>query len=130
MRALVLALLVAVLALAATAPASTSPTFLKVTYWSNGDMSREGKTWTLRCDPARGTLAQPAVACRKLATGGRKLFAPVPRRAVCTEIYGGPDTARAIGVVEGRRVWASFNLANGCHIERWNRFSPWLLPAS
>ena len=132
MRALVLALLVGVPALAATAPgsSSTSPTSLKVTYWSTGEMSKEGKTWTLRCDPARGTLTQPAVACRKLHTGGRKLFAPVPRPAVCTEIYGGPDTARVIGVVEGRRVWATFNLTNGCHIERWNRFTPWLLPSS
>lgn len=91
-------------------------------------MSQAGKTWTLRCEPARGTLAQPGVACRKLAAGGRKLFAPVPRSAVCTEIYGGPDIARVVGVVEGRQVWASFNLTNGCHIERWGRFSPWLLP--
>jgi hypothetical protein len=129
MRGIAPAVLVVALALAATASAATSSaTSLKITYWSQGETSQEGKTWTLRCDPARGTLAQPGVACRKLAAGGRKLFAPVPRMAICTEIYGGPDVARVIGIVDGRRVWASFNLTNGCHIERWNRFSSWLLP--
>ncbi len=130
-RAVALAMLVVALALPMGVSATTSAvTSLRITYWANGDMSKEGKAWTLRCEPARGTLAQPAAACRKLAAGGRKLFAPVPRSAVCTEIYGGPDTARIVGVVEGRAVWASFNLTNGCHIERWNRFSPWLLPSS
>ncbi len=124
-------LVAAVLVLAvASSAAPSAATSLKITYWSTGEMSQAGKTWTLRCEPARGTLAQPAVACRKLAAGGRKLFAPVPRSAVCTEIYGGPDTARVVGVVAGRPVWATFNLSNGCHIERWNRFSPWLLPTS
>ncbi|MDQ3122496.1 MAG: subtilase-type protease inhibitor [Actinomycetota bacterium] len=115
--------------LATSGAASTSPvTALKVTYWSNGANESESKTWTLRCEPASGTVARPGVACRKLVVGGRKLFAPVPRSAICTEIYGGPDTARITGVVAGRRVWATFNLTNGCHIDRWSRFSPWLLP--
>ena len=131
MRAVAVAMIVVALALAMTVSAATSAvTSLKITYWSNGDMSKAGKTWTLRCEPPRGTIAQPSVACRKLATGGRKLFTPVPRGAVCTEIYGGPGRARVVGVVDGRPVWATFNLSNGCHIERWNRFSPWLLPAS
>jgi hypothetical protein len=130
MRGIAPAVLVAALALAGSGSAATSSaTALKVTYRPNGEASVAAKTWTLRCGPARGTLARPAVACRKLAAGGWKLFAPVPRPAICTEIYGGPDTARVIGVIQGRRVWATFNLTNGCHIERWNRFSPWLLPS-
>ncbi|MBA3333466.1 MAG: hypothetical protein H0U30_05695 [Actinobacteria bacterium] len=120
---------VVALFLAASGAASTSSvTALKVTYWSNGANESESKTWTLRCEPAGGTVARPGVACRKLVVGGRKLFAPVPRSAICTEIYGGPDTTRIIGVVAGRRVWATFTLTNGCHIDRWSRFSPWLLP--
>jgi hypothetical protein len=129
MRGIALAVLVAALALVASGSAATSSaTALRVTYWLQGQTSQDGKTWSLRCNPTRGTVARPAVACRKLAAGGRKLFAPVPRMAICTEIYGGPDLARVIGIVDGRRVWATFNLTNGCHIERWNRFSPWLLP--
>jgi hypothetical protein len=131
MRGIALAVLVAVLALVASGSAgASSATALKITYWPKGETAQGGKTWTLRCAPARGTLAQPGVACRKLAAGGRKLFAPVPLMAICTEIYGGPELARVIGVLDGRRVWATFNLTNGCHIERWNRFSPWLLPPS
>ncbi len=125
------ALSVVALTLAATGGAATpSVTALKVTYWPNGANESVRKTWTLRCNPAGGTVARLAVACNKLAAGGRKLFAPVPRAAVCTEIYGGPDRARVTGVVAGRRVWATFNRTNGCHIERWSRFSPWLLPPS
>ena len=110
--------------------ATLSVTAVKVTYWPNGTNEGMENTWTLRCDPAGGTLAHPQVACRKLAAGGRRLFAPVPRRAVCTEIYGGADEARIIGVVEGRSVWVRSNLTNGCNIDRWHRFSPWLLPQS
>ena len=124
------ALGVVALILAATGAAATSPvTAVKVTYWPNGANESVKETWTLRCGPAGGTLARPGRACGKLAAGGRKLFAPVPRTAICTEIYGGPDRARVTGVVAGLRVWATFNLTNGCHIDRWSRFSPWLLPA-
>ncbi len=69
---------------------------------------RRSVTWTLRCDPARGTLARPARACARLAAGGAKLFAPLPQNAVCTEIYGGPQKARVVGVVDGKRVWSTF----------------------
>ncbi|CAN5303027.1 hypothetical protein BH20ACT13_BH20ACT13_12540 [soil metagenome] len=125
------ALGVVALTLAATGSAAmTSVTALKVTYWPNGENERVRETWTLRCNPAGGTVPRPGSACSKLAEGGRKLFAPVPRGAICTEIYGGPDRARVTGVVGGRRVWVTFNLTNGCHIERWSRFSPWLLPPS
>lgn len=123
------AVAVVALVLAASGSAATSSvTALKVTYWPNGANESVRKTSILRCDPVSGTVAQPRVACRKLAAGGQELFAPVPRRAICTEIYGGPDLARITGVVAGQRVWATFNLTNGCHIGRWNRFSPWLLP--
>jgi len=127
MRGIALGVLALVLAASGSA-ATSSITSLKITYWPNGANESVRKTWTLRCDPAGGTVARPEVACRKLAVGGRKLFAPVSRNAICTEIYGGPEMARIVGVVDGRRVWATFSLTNGCHIGRWNRFSPWLLP--
>jgi len=87
------------------------------------------KVWILRCDPARGTLPRPAVACRRLAAGGPRLFAPLSDDLLCTQIYGGPQVARVVGTVAGKRVWATFSRQDGCHISRWNRLSPWLLPA-
>ena len=126
-----LALLAAVTALAlplAAGAAPSSGTTIRVAYWESGARTAPDEVWTLRCDPARGTLAKPAVACRRLAAGGAKLFAPVPKGMACTEIYGGPQMARVVGVVDGRRVWATLTRSDGCQIERWSRFVPWLLP--
>lgn len=112
----------------ASATPSTS-TSLRVTYWEDGANASSRVTWTLSCEPPRGTLPRPAVACRRLtAGGGIKLFAPLPPDAVCTEIYGGPQRARVVGTVAGKRVWATFARTNGCEIARWARISPWLVP--
>ena len=123
-----LALAVAALGACATGAASTAPTALTVTYWEDGSQPGERITWTLRCNPARGTLRRPAVACRRLRAGGAKLFAPVPKNAICTQIYGGPQVARVVGIVSGKRVSARLSRVNGCQIARWNQLSPWLLP--
>jgi hypothetical protein len=129
MRALLMLLAVGATSASALALAATPPgTSLRVTYWEDGAKTRSSVTWTLRCSPPRGTLRRPAIACRRLAAGGPKLFAPIPKDSVCTEIYGGPQRARVVGVVAGRSVWASFARTNGCAIGRWNRVSPWLLP--
>lgn len=106
---------------------TSSGTLLRVTYWKNGANAKETSTWTLRCPPG-GTLPRPAAACKRLARGGPTLFAPLPKNIVCTEIYGGPQRARIVGRVAGRRIWATFSRQNGCHIDRWNRLAPWLLP--
>jgi hypothetical protein len=103
-------------------------TSLTIVFWADGPDASEPRRFTLRCQPVGGTLARPAAACRRLAAGGRALFAPVPPDAICTEIYGGPQTARVVGRLAGRRVWARFSRTNGCHIARWDRLSPWLLP--
>jgi hypothetical protein len=130
----VLALAAAALcvSLGVSALGSASPaaqTSLTLTYWPDGGQgSVAPRKWTLRCNPTGGTLRTRGAACRRLATGGAKLFAPVPRDAVCTQVYGGPFEARVVGVVDGRKVWARFARTNGCQIARWDRLSPWLLP--
>ena len=130
MRALtVIVVAIAAITVAGSGAASTSGlTALNVTYWANGTQS-DPQTWTLRCNPPRGTLPHPGVACRRLVTGGWKLVAPVPLGSVCTEIYGGPQVARVVGFVQGKKVWARFTRVNGCQISRWNRLAPWLFPA-
>ena len=129
MRAVLpVALAALVVALSATAQASTGAS-LRITYWEDWAKPAESVTWTLRCNPARGSLARPVRACTKLATGGVGLFAPTPKNIACTEIYGGPQRARVVGTVSGRRVWATFTRTNGCEIARWQRISPWLVPS-
>ena len=118
------------MAAAATASAATTATTaLRVTYWEDVAEPSESITWTLRCNPARGSLPRPARACARLAAGGARLFARLPRNIVCTEIYGGPQRARVVGTVNGRRIFATFARSNGCEIDRWQRISPWLVPA-
>jgi Subtilisin inhibitor-like len=103
-------------------------TSLTITYWAAGAGAADSETWTLACDPASGTLADPDTACERLADGGAELFDPVPPDTACTEIYGGPQVAQVDGTVDGEPVSASLNRTNGCEISRWEALSPWLLP--
>jgi hypothetical protein len=127
---LVATLVLVVAALGATVARSAvpAPTSLRITYWDDGTVATPTEVWTLRCNPARGTLPHPARACRKLKAGGPKLFAPLPPSTVCTQIYGGPQKARVVGTVSGKRVHATFTRTDGCQIARWSALSPWLLP--
>ncbi|MBA2741054.1 MAG: hypothetical protein H0U46_03480 [Actinobacteria bacterium] len=131
MRALVLlatVFMTAVVAVAASGAGTSTQTDLRITFWDEGQRASDPVVWTLRCDPARGTHPRTGLACRRLEAGGWKLVAPVAPGAICTEIYGGPQVARVVGSLEGRKVWATFTRTNGCHISRWDRLSPWLLP--
>jgi subtilisin inhibitor-like len=129
MRAAPAASALATLAVALTTSASASTgTSLRITYWEDSAAPTKSVTWVLRCGPVAGSLPRPARACRRLAQGGVELFAPTPKNAVCTEIYGGPQRARVVGTVNGKRTWATFARSNGCEISRWQRISPWLVP--
>lgn len=123
----VLALSAAALVACTSSSAADASTSLRVTFWEDGEGAPD-RVWTLRCNPARGTLPRPARACARLAAGGVALFAPTPKNVACTEIYGGPQRARVVGTVRGKQVWAGVTRTNGCEIERWQRLSPWLLP--
>ena len=113
----------------ASAPAQSQPrTELSITYWERGVGKGEPVRWTLRCNPARGTLPRPAAACRRLADVGPGLLSPIPPKTICTQVYGGPQVARITGVVAGKRVWVTLTRQDGCRISRWNRLAPWLLP--
>ena len=79
------------------------------------------KIWTLRC-PSSGTLPDAAQACEQLATMDDP-FAPVPKDASCTQVYGGPQEADVRGLYRGRPVRAHFDRGNGCEIERWDKVS-------
>ncbi|MFJ9739338.1 SSI family serine proteinase inhibitor [Streptomyces sp. NPDC101166] len=88
-------------------------------------------TFELYCHPAGGTHPDASEACGALernARWGTDTFAPVPDDGVCTMRYGGPATAHVTGRWAGRPVDATFDRADGCRIERWDRFVP-LLPA-
>jgi subtilisin inhibitor-like len=129
MRAVLAVAALASLAVAVTTAATASTgTALRITYWEDSAVPTKSVTWTLGCGPVAGSLPRRTRACRRLAQGGVELFAPTPKNAVCTEIYGGPQRARVVGTVNGKRIWAKFRRSDGCEIARWQRLSPWLVP--
>jgi hypothetical protein len=79
--------------------------------------------WQLECAPAGGTLPRAAQACGKLDAIKGNPFLPVPANVACTDVYGGPETARVVGTFRGRTVWVTFRQTNGCEIARWNKVS-------
>ncbi|MGW1465266.1 SSI family serine proteinase inhibitor [Streptomyces sp. NPDC002308] len=107
---------------------------------SSGSLVRDG-SYELTCAPAAGTRSgtraggdhpQAQAACDRLAEAegaGDDLFRPVDKDAMCTQMYGGPATARITGTWRGRPVDTTVNRKNGCEIARWNALRP-LLPAT
>jgi hypothetical protein len=83
--------------------------------------------YTLTCgDVAEGDLPEAAEACAHLADMDEP-FAPVPDDAICTEQYGGPQTARVTGTWDGNPVDLELSRVDGCHISQWDALGP-LLP--
>jgi hypothetical protein len=92
-------------------------TDLRITVWPGG-AGGVRKEWTLRCEPPGGSLPAAAQACRALTP---EALRPIPPDTICTQIYGGPQTAQVRGRLEGRPVDARFGRSNGCEIHSWNR---------
>jgi Subtilisin inhibitor-like len=81
-------------------------------------------TRTLTCDPPGGDAPNAAQACAGLAkvaaVKGGDPFAPTPTGQMCTQIYGGPQTAVVKGTWRGKKIDTTFARRNGCEIKRWN----------
>lgn len=82
---------------------------------------------TLTCDPPGGDHPDPAAACAALAREPDP-FVPLPADAICTEIYGGPETATVTGTYAGRPVALTLSRTDGCRIAQWDRLGA-LLPS-
>jgi hypothetical protein len=119
----ILAALVGCAAGSTRASATTPPsTQLKIAYWPEGIGEGPAKTWTLRCEPAGGTLVRPGRACLKLAALKNPFARPSPDQ-LCTQQYGGPDQAQITGTYRGRRIWVALSLTDGCQIARFRALS-------
>ncbi|WP_046469226.1 SSI family serine proteinase inhibitor [Allosalinactinospora lopnorensis] len=88
----------------------------------------EEGTWTLTCSPAGGDHPDPEAACADLEEAGEEAFEEIPDDQVCTEIYGGPETARVSGHVGGTEVDTEFNKSGGCEIDRYKEMGAVLEP--
>lgn len=84
-------------------------------------------THRLRCDPPGGDHPRPRTACRDLAAAAAAL-APAPTDQLCTQQYGGPQTARISGTYRGRPVDVRLERTDGCAIARWEALGDVLPP--
>ena len=86
----------------------------------------EPRRWTLTCSPPGGDHPDPQQACADLEQA-QAPFAPLDD-AVCTEQYGGPQTAVVQGTYQGEPVSLQLSRTNGCEIAQWDRLGA-VLPA-
>ena len=88
----------------------------------------EPETYTLACDGEDGsTHPDPEAACAHLGSLDEP-FAPLPADVVCTEQYGGPETASIVGRWDGGPVDVELSRTDGCRIAQWDALGP-VLPA-
>jgi hypothetical protein len=104
----------------ASQPTSAAPVRADVTI-SVDDGSGNATTTHLTCEPAGGDHPKPDDACAALAAAWPSAFQPVAKDMMCTEIYGGPETATVSGTIDGKPVDAHFKRNNGCEIHRWDQ---------
>ena len=71
-----------------------------------------------------------ATACLSVATDtARMLLDPnVMVDRMCTEIYGGPETATVVGLLDDIEIDYEINRTNGCGIDDWERVFAGLVP--
>ena len=71
----------------------------------------------------QGSHPDPEAACDHLA-GTTDPFAPLGADVVCTEQFGGPQTARVTGRWDGRPVDLELSRSDGCRIAQWDALVP------
>lgn len=94
--------------------ANASVTKVDLTYVAGGVT----KAASLNCPADSEAANGNCDAIEKLPASA---FKPVPKGAVCTMIFGGPETATIKGTVNGTKVDAKYSRSNGCEIARWNK---------
>lgn len=93
-------------------------TELTVILDADGPGGEAERTETVSCEPGS--------QCTEIEGISPADFAPIPPGAICTEIFGGPETATIEGSLDGEAVNAELSRANGCEIDRFDRFTPLL----
>ena len=66
--------------------------------------------------------------CAKARSLQPLLTAPPDKDRVCTQIYGGPETAHVTGTIDGEKVDRRFTRTNGCELADFDAASALLRP--
>jgi hypothetical protein len=99
-----------------TAVAGTS---LTITVDPDGEGGESASSAEVTCTEDTATSPCPQLTLLEAAD-----LSPVPPDRICTEVFGGPDVATVSGTLNGEEVDAQLSRANGCEIERFDRFTP------
>jgi Subtilisin inhibitor-like len=106
---------------AATSPGAAERTL--VVDYDAGD-GTPAQRFTLFCgDAAQGDHPEPAAACARVLRMDTP-FEPLPDDRICTELFGGPQTARVTGTWQGDEVDVQLSREDGCAIAQWDALVP------
>lgn len=97
---------------------------LRVVLDVDGEGGRPPREAEVSCPVASGG-GRPD-ACAAVADLSPADAEPVPPDVACIEIFGGYDTARVTGTIRGEEIEAELTRADGCEIDRFDRFLPLL----
>lgn len=95
---------------------AASKTSLVVTYKESA--SSTAQKWTLKCNPAGGSMRNAKMACAKLAQAISP-FAKPSNSEMCAQIYESAEVATVSGTWNGKKVYARFSKSDGCEQKRW-----------
>ena len=88
---------------------------------ADGPGGEPARVQTVRCPAEAGTEPTPlCAAVYALPANVDEALAP---DVACTEIYGGPDVVRVEGTLNGEPIAITLTRADGCEIERFDRWS-------
>jgi hypothetical protein len=102
---------------ASAGTASAAKVSLEVTFAASAN--NPATHYTLRCEPASGTVPDPVVACARLLTGAN-IFAPRPARIACPMILASSGRAAVTGTYLGQQVHVTI-VDGGCDLSRWSK---------
>jgi hypothetical protein len=100
-----------------SAPATTAAAKISLDVSFSGSPTTPAAHYTLRCDPAGGTVTNPAAACARLMSG-TSLFGPLPAHVACPMIMANAGRATVTGSYLGRTVHETI-VDGGCDLDRW-----------
>jgi hypothetical protein len=104
-------------AASSSGPATTATAKTSLVVSFSGSPTIAAAHYTLTCDPAGGTVTDPATACARLLRG-TSLFGPLPRHVACPMIMVDAGNATVTGRYFGRPVHETI-VDGGCDLSRW-----------
>jgi hypothetical protein len=104
-----------------TSSGTTSAAKISLSVSFSGSASIAPEHYTLRCEPAGGTVKDPAAACAQLTKRGASLFGPMPAQIACPMIMASARRVTVTGTYLGRPVHENI-VDGGCDLSRWAEF--------